>query len=39
MPAKAEIKTGFWVGIGVALALAVFGAVQLLILRAAHKDG
>lgn len=39
MPAKADLKTGFWLGLGLALALAAFGVVQLLILRAAHRDG
>lgn len=34
MPAKAGLKTGFWVGIGVALALLVLGVLQALTLRA-----
>ena len=39
MPAKAEIKTGFWLGIGLALAIAVVGFLQLLTLRAVNRDG
>lgn len=39
MPAKADIKLGFYVGIGVALALMVVGFLQLLTLRAVHKSG
>ena len=39
MPAKAEIKLGFYVGIGVALALLVIGMLQALTLRAVHKNG
>jgi hypothetical protein len=39
MPAKAEVKTGFYVGIGVALALLVIGVLQALTLRAVHRSG
>lgn len=40
MPAKAEFKTGFWLGLGVALALLVLGMLQALTLRAvARRDG
>lgn len=39
MPAKAEVKTGFYVGIGVALALIVVGLLQVLTLRAVHRNG
>lgn len=34
MPAVAEIKMGFYVGLGVALALLVFGLVSGLLGRA-----
>jgi len=39
MPAKAEVKYGFWVAIGVMVALAAFGFLQVLILRAVRRDG
>lgn len=39
MPAKAEVKMGFYVGIGVALALFVVGMLQVLTLRAVHRNG
>jgi hypothetical protein len=39
MPAKSEIKMGFWVGLGVALALLVFGILQALTLRAVSRRG
>jgi len=39
MPAKSEVKMGFYVGIGVALALLVLGILQVLILRAVHRNG
>lgn len=40
MPAKAEIKTGFWVGLGVALAWLILGMLQVLTLRAvARRSG
>ena len=39
MPAKAEIKMGFYVGIGVALALLVVGILQVATLKAVHRDG
>lgn len=37
MPAKAEVKTGFWLGLGLALALAVVAFLQALTLRAVHR--
>lgn len=39
MPGKAEVKTGFWLGLGVALAFLVLGMLQALTLRAVHRDG
>lgn len=39
MPAKGEIEKGFYVGLGVAVAFALFTAVQMMIGRAVHKDG
>lgn len=32
-----ELGQGFWIGLGVATALAVFGLLQLLFARAAHR--
>jgi hypothetical protein len=37
MAAVAEIKEGFWLGLGVAAALAVFAVIQLAIAKAAHR--
>jgi hypothetical protein len=37
MPAKSELKTGFWLGLGVALAFLVLGLLQGLTLRAVAK--
>ena len=37
MPAKAELKTGFWLGLGVALAFLILGLLQGLTLRAVAK--
>lgn len=39
MPGKAEVKTGFWLGLGVALAFLVLGLLQAFTLRAVHRDG
>jgi hypothetical protein len=39
MPAKAELKTGFWLGLGVALAFLILGMLQGLTLRAVKRDG
>lgn len=39
MPAKAEIKVGFWIGLGVAGAFLVFGFLQALTLRAVSRRG
>lgn len=33
MPAKSEMKMGFWVGLGVAVAFLVMTFIQLLVLR------
>lgn len=35
--AMGEIREGFWLGLGVAAAIAVFGLFQLFIARAAHR--
>lgn len=37
--AKSDIKLGFYVGIGVALAIMVLGFLQVLTLRAVHRNG
>lgn len=37
MAVMGEIKEGFWLGLGVAAALAVFGLFQLFLARAAHR--
>ena len=37
MPAAMEIQKGFYVGLGVAAALAVWGLIQLFLSRAAHR--
>jgi hypothetical protein len=34
-----EITKGFYVGLGVALAFAIFTALQMLVGRVVHKDG
>lgn len=39
MPAKAEVKTGFYLGLGLALALLVIGLLQALTLRAVQRNG
>lgn len=39
MPAKAEVKTGFYLGIGVALALLVIGILQAFTLKAVSRRG
>ncbi len=36
--AKSDIKYGFYVGIGVALALMLLGFLQILTLRAVHRS-
>lgn len=38
MPVKGEVKYGFWVGLGVALAFLVLGVVQMLTLRAVARQ-
>ena len=37
--AKADLKMGFWLGLGLALALIVIGMLQAFTLRAVHRDG
>lgn len=37
MAGKAEIKYGFWLGIGIAIAFAVLAFLQALTLRAVHR--
>jgi hypothetical protein len=39
MPAAHEIKTGFWLGLGIFLALAAIGFTQMLVLRAVQRNG
>lgn len=39
MPAKAEVKMGFWLGIGAFIAFLVLGILQGLTLRAVHDRG
>jgi hypothetical protein len=39
MAAKADVKYGFWLGIGIAIAFAVLAFLQALTLRAVHKGG
>jgi hypothetical protein len=36
-PAKAEIKTGLYLGIGLAIAFALVAFLQMLTLRAVHR--
>lgn len=38
MPAKAEIKMGFWLGIGAFLAFAVLAFLQAMTLRAVQGE-
>lgn len=37
MAAATQLREGFWIGLGVSLALAVFGLLQLLFSKAAHR--
>lgn len=37
--AKADVRLGFWLGLGVLLAFLVFGFLQALTLRAVHRGG
>jgi hypothetical protein len=39
MPAKAEIKTGFYLGLGLAFALLIIGVLQAFTLRAVSRNG
>lgn len=39
MPAKTEIKAGFWLGIGAFAAFLVLGILQGLTLRAVQNRG
>jgi Na+-translocating ferredoxin:NAD+ oxidoreductase RnfE subunit len=36
MPIRSEITNGFWVGIGFALAVLVWGSLQMLLNRGRH---
>ena len=38
MPVKSEIKYGFWVGLGVALAFLVLAMLQVYTLKAIHRE-
>ena len=37
MAGKAEIKTGFFLGIGVAIAFLIMAFLQMMTLRAIHR--
>lgn len=37
--AKADFQLGFWAGLGIAVAFAVLAMLQMLTLRAVHRDG
>ena len=37
--AAADVKTGFWVGLGLALAFVVLGVLQAMTLRAVNRGG
>jgi hypothetical protein len=37
MPPKADVKYGFWLGIGIAIAFAVLAFLQAMTLRAVHS--
>jgi hypothetical protein len=40
MPAaKADIKYGFWLGIGISAAFLVLAFLQAMTLRAVHREG
>jgi hypothetical protein len=39
MPPKADIKYGFWLGIGIAVAFAALAFLQMLTLRAVARRG
>lgn len=39
MPAKAEIKYGFWVGLGLVGAFLLLGFLQAMTLRAVSRRG
>lgn len=39
MPAKSEIKLGFYLGIGAFIAFLVLGFLQMATLRAVHRNG
>jgi hypothetical protein len=36
---KSEISYGFWVGLGLLLAFAVWGLIRVLLSRAADRNG
>lgn len=35
---KPDLKTGFWVGLGVVLALAVWGFVQVFLMKLVERN-
>lgn len=37
--ATADLKSGFWLGLGLALALVTIGLLQAFTLRAVHRGG
>lgn len=37
--AAADLKLGFWVGLGISLALMVWSVFQIFIMKAVHRDG
>jgi hypothetical protein len=37
MPAKADVKYGFWLGLGIAFAFAVLAFLQVLTMRAVSR--
>jgi hypothetical protein len=37
--AVADLKLGFWVGLGIALALMVWSVFQLFLMRAVKRSG
>lgn len=39
MTAIAQVKSGFWLGVGIFLALLVIGMLQALTLRAVTRHG
>jgi threonine/homoserine/homoserine lactone efflux protein len=37
--AAADLKLGFWLGLGISLALMVWSLFQVFVLKAVHRDG